>query len=120
MSEEPEKKSISDWWQSSDLRQVIVFGTFVVIAAVLHACLSGGRELMPLHVGTILGDVHVRSSPTSVSHLKLGGCEVECFESFVVVYIDSEKQPTWTGNYVKTIPWSKIEYMTLADPNSGR
>jgi hypothetical protein len=120
VSEELEKKSNGGSLLSSDLRHALVVGTFMVIAAVLHACISGGSaSATPLHVGTILGDVHVRSSPTSVSHHKLGGCRIECFESFVVVYIDKEKQPTWTGNYVKTIPWSKIEYITLADPNAG-
>lgn len=80
----------------------------------MHALISlGGSANKPICVGTVTGDVHVRTSPTSVSHLKLGGCRVECFESIVVVYIDKEKQPTWTGNYVKVIPWSKIDHMTL-------
>ena len=120
MSEELEKKSMVDLFLRSDLRHAVVLGTFLVIAAVLHACISSGNaSATPLHVGTILGDVSVRSSPTRVSHHKLGGCRIECFESFVVVYIDKEKQPTWTGNYVMTIPWSKIENLTLADPNAG-
>lgn len=97
-----------------DVRPVCILGGFIVVAAVIHALISlGGSPNQPIHVGTISGDVHVRTSPTSVSHLKLGGCRIECFESIVVVYIDKEKQPTWTGNYVKVIPWSKIEYMTL-------
>lgn len=94
---------------------VILLGAFMVVAAVAHALLAPSSR--PLQVGTIVGELHVREA-NGIAHLKCNDCRVECYESFVVVYIDREKQPTWTGNYIKTIPWSKIEHMTLADPNA--
>tara|TARA_R110002072_G_scaffold302710_2_gene487870 strand:+ start:506593 stop:506949 length:357 start_codon:yes stop_codon:yes gene_type:complete len=114
VAEIPEATPTTDSRPPWDVRTVCLLGTFIVVAAVLHAMISmDERSNQPLHVGTVSGDVHVRESPTRVSHQKFGGCQVECFESFVVVYVDKTKQPTWTGNYVKVIPWSKIEYMTL-------
>lgn len=97
-----------------DLRSVCVLGACLIIAAVLHARLPRSSSTsQPIHRGTVVGDVHVRESSTRVSHLKLGGCRAECYETFVVLYIDKSKQPTWTGNFIKVIPWTKIEHLTL-------
>ena len=97
-----------------DLRSVCVLGACLIIAAVLHARLQrSSSPSQPIHSGTVVGDVHVRESPTRVSHLKLGGCRAECYETFVILYIDKSKQPTWTGNFIKVVPWSKVEHLTL-------
>ena len=69
-------------------------------------------EPKPLRVGYVQGDLLLRE-PNGIAHSKCDGFKVECYESFVVVHVDREKQPTWTGDYVLTIPWSKIEHMTL-------
>ena len=98
-------------------KQSLILGAFIVVAAILHALLSAEHP-QPLHVGTVSGEIHVRRDANSVAHLKCSGFKIECHESFVVVYVDKEKEPTWTANFVKTIPWSKIEYLTLAPPVS--
>jgi hypothetical protein len=72
----------------------------------------------PLHVGYIQGDVLIREQ-NGIAHLKCDGFKVECYDSFVVIHVDRAKQPTWTGNYVLTIPWNKIEYMTLQPDRPG-
>jgi hypothetical protein len=69
-------------------------------------------EPRPLRVGYIQGDLLIREA-NGIAHSKCDGFRVECYETFVVVHVDRTKQPTWTGNYVLTIPWSKIEHMTL-------
>jgi hypothetical protein len=69
-------------------------------------------------VGYIQGDL-LKREQNGISHSKCDGFKVECYESFVVVYVDSAKQPTWTGNYVLTIPWNKIEHMTLQPARAG-
>lgn len=97
-------------------KQSLLLGAFILVAAISHALLSVDRP-QPLHVGIVQGDIQVKRA-NGISHLKCNGFKVECYESFVVVYVDREKVPTWTGNFVKTIPWSKIEYMTLAPPDS--
>jgi hypothetical protein len=75
-------------------------------------------EPKPLRVGYIQGDLLIRE-PEGIAHSKCNGFKVECYESFVVVHVDSKKQPTWTGDYVLTIPWSKIEHMTLQPDKPG-
>jgi predicted Ser/Thr protein kinase len=75
-------------------------------------------EPKPLRVGYIQGDLLIRE-PNGIAHSKCDGFKVECYESFVVVHVDSKKQPTWTGDYVLTIPWSKIEHMTLQPIKPG-
>ncbi|MFK7737074.1 MAG: hypothetical protein AB8B50_13645 [Pirellulaceae bacterium] len=98
-------------------KQSVVLGAFIVVAAISHAILSA-KPPQPLLVGTVSGDIHVRQDANSVAHLKCNGFKIECHESFVVIYVDKEKEPTWTANFVKTIPWSKIEYLTLTPPAS--
>lgn len=114
MADTPETMPTAEARPRQDLRSVCVLGACLIIAAVLHAWLprSSGTS-QPIHIGTVVGDVHVRERPTRVSHLKLGGCRAECYETFVILYIDKSKQPTWTGNYVKVVPWSKVEHLTL-------
>lgn len=99
-------------------KQSLILGAFILVAAISHALLGAERP-QPLHVGVVSGDIEVRRDPTSVVHLKCDGCKIECYESFVMVYVDKEKAPTWNANFVKTIPWSKIEYLTLAPPELG-
>jgi serine/threonine protein kinase len=82
----------------------------ILIGLTLHP--RQQPELKPLQVGYIQGDLLVRER-NEISHEKCDGFKAECYESFVVVYVDSVKQPTWSGNYVLTIPWNKIEHMTL-------
>ena len=38
---------------------------------------------------------------------------MELYDTFVLVYIDKQKAPTWTDNYVLPISWRQIESMTL-------
>jgi hypothetical protein len=47
-------------------------------------------------------------------HHKCNVFKIECCESFVAVYVEKEKEPTWTCNVVITFPWSKNEHLTMA------
>jgi hypothetical protein len=82
----------------------------ILIGFVLHP--QQQAELKPLRVGYIHGDLLIREQ-NGIAVSKCDGFKVECYESLVVVHVDRAKQPTWTGNYVLTIPWNKIEHMTL-------
>lgn len=99
------------------LKSTVIFGLFIIVAAVAHAMITSrvSTTVGPLHVGVVVGDVLVREQG-SVAHHKCNGCRIECYDSFVVVYIDRIKVPSWTGDYVLMYPWSKIEHLTLADP----
>lgn len=94
----------------------------IVLGFALHATIPlivVPLHHSPLYAGYIQGEVWVRESPSSVAHEKCNGFRVECYESFVVIYVDCKKEPTWTGDYVLTIPWHKIENMTLMPPGCG-
>jgi hypothetical protein len=84
---------------------------FILVAAMAHAFVSKSRPT-PIHTGYVQGEVWVREA-NGIAHEKCNGFKVECYDSVVVVYIDKKKEPTWTGNYVKVIPWSKIELLNL-------
>lgn len=97
-----------------DRHPIRILTASILVASVLHAWISlGGGSHQPIHTGSVVGEVHVRESPTRVAHMKLGGCQAECYEAFVILYVDRSKQPTWTDDVVKVIPWSKIEHLTL-------
>lgn len=100
------------------LQNTIILGIFIVAAAVSHAAISSRTVVTPkpLHVGTVVGEIHTNEREGVISHHQCDGCRIECYESFVVVYVDRSKVPSWTGNYVLTYPWSKIVHLTLADP----
>ena len=100
------------------LRNTITLGVFIVAAAVSHAAISSRTVATskPLYVGTVFGEIHISEREGVISHHKCDGCRIECYESFVVVYVDRTKVPNWTGNYVLPSPWSKIAHLTLADP----
>jgi hypothetical protein len=94
----------------------------ILLGAILHAGIPlviGPRPQAPLHVGYVAGDIMVREGPNSTAKEQCNGCRVECYETFVLVYINRQKVPTWTDNYVLSIPWSKIEYMSLMPPGSS-
>jgi hypothetical protein len=97
-------------------KQVVILGLFVLLAALVHAGLSGtllAPSPRPVRVGVVSGEILERQ-PVGVAHLKCDGFKVECYESFVVVHVDRAREPTWTGNYLLTIPWSQIEHLSLA------
>jgi len=104
-------------------RSAAVLGVFILIAALAHVGLRSvlprsGPTLprsgpKPLHVGYVQGDIIYRMDPNRTSRYKVNGCKVECYENLVVVYVDKAKEPTWTDNYVLTIPWPQVESMTL-------
>lgn len=90
---------------------MIAIGACLVIAAILHALISSGYH-GPIKTGYAQGEI-LRMDHNEISHLKCNGCKVECYDSFIVVYIDREKEPSWTDNYLLTIPWDKVEHLTL-------
>ena len=89
----------------------IILGLLILVAAIAHALMSTDRPV-PIQKGRIVGEVW-KQEANGVAHLKCNGFKVECYESLVVIHVDKTKEPTWTGNYVLTIPWEKIEYLTL-------
>ena len=97
-------------------RSATVLGVFILIAALTHVGVSSVLPRAgpkPLHVGYVEGDITYRINPTTTGHHKVNGCKVECYENFVVVYVDKAKEPTWHDNYVLTIPWRNVESMLL-------
>jgi hypothetical protein len=97
-------------------RAAAVLGVFILIAALAHVGLTSDLPRAgpkPLHVGYVQGDIVYRIDPTKTSLYKVNGCKVECYENLVVIYVDKAKEPTWTNNYVLTIPWRQVESMTL-------
>ena len=89
----------------------VIVGAFILVAAMAHAILYPSHPV-PIQTGHVQGEI-LKQEPQGIAHLKCNGFKVECYESFVVVHIDKEKEPTWTDNYILTIPWSKIEHLTL-------
>jgi hypothetical protein len=92
-----------------------------VVAAMLGALVVGAAWFLtalaqpaprPIREGFGVGAISVREKDYT-TELKCNGCKVECFDRFVVVHVDKSKEPTWTDNYIKVIPWEKIESMTL-------
>ena len=101
--------------QQFALLNSVILGVFIVAAAAAHALLSSrtAAVALPLHVDTVVGEIQVRVQG-GIAHHKCDGFKIECYESFVVIYVDKDKEPSWTGNYVLTYPWSKIEHLTMA------
>jgi hypothetical protein len=66
----------------------------------------------PIKTGYVQSDV-LKKADNGIETLKCNGFKVECYDSFVVIHVDKAKEPTWTGNYLLVIPWSKIENLTL-------
>ncbi len=97
----------------------------VLVCALVCLLLGGGigygfrspGASKPLHVGYVQGDIQLREA-NGIATEKCNGFKVECYDTFVVIYVDRKKEPTWTDNYVLTIPWSKIESLTL-QPAAG-
>jgi hypothetical protein len=115
MSDTNSTQSASRSPQSLALTNTVILGIFIVVAAASHALLSSRvvATTPPLHADTVVGEILVREQG-GVAHHKCNGFKIECYESFVVIYVDKEKEPSWTGNYVLTYPWSKIEHLTMA------
>ena len=101
----------------------IIIGVCIMAAAVVHAalCRTGAtasepgytvERPTPIKTGYVQGQIWKRESD-GVAHLKCHGFKVECYDSIVIVYVDRQKEPTWSANIVLTIPWDKIEYLTL-------
>ena len=120
MSDTNSTQSASRSPQQFALMNTVILGIFIVAASASHALLSSRTAAVevPVRVDTVVGEIHVREQG-GVAHLKCNGFRVECYESFVVVYVDKEKEPSWTGNYVLTYPWSKIEHLTMAGRNAN-
>jgi hypothetical protein len=96
-------------------RQALIIGLCVLVAAAGHTAVTAfvpEPKPRPLSEGYGVGSMAVREKD-AVAELKFNGCKVECYDQFVVVHIDKAREPTWTGNYIKVIPWEKIEHMTL-------
>jgi len=94
----------------------VIVGVFVLLAAGLHAGMSAfwpPPRPRPLHTGRVSGDITYRINATTTSVHKVGGCRAELYDTFVLVYIDKQKAPTWTDYYVLPIPWRQIENITL-------
>lgn len=89
----------------------IIIGISLLVSSISHALLSTSSP-KPLHTGYVQGEIYKEES-NGIAHLKCDGFKVECYETFVLVFVDKEKEPTWTDNYVLTLPWSKIQHMTL-------
>ncbi len=105
----------------SGLANTVILGIFIVLAAASHSLLSSSiaATVPPLHVDTVIGEIHVREQGGVVHH-KCNGFRIECHESFVVIYVDKQKEPTWTTNVVLIYPWSRIEHLTMAGRTSDR
>ncbi|MBX6313055.1 MAG: hypothetical protein IRY99_09100 [Isosphaeraceae bacterium] len=99
----------------------------IIIAALLGAVSVGTIWLMtalasksaprPIREGYGVGSMTIQEKDY-FTEPKCNGCKVECFDRFVVVYIDKSKEPTWADSYIKVIPWEKVESMTLLPPES--
>jgi hypothetical protein len=89
----------------------IVLGIFVLVAAIGHALLVRPTP-RALVSGYVQGDVW-KQEGNGIAKLKCNGFKVELYEAFVVIHVDKSKEPTWTGDYVLTIPWNKIENLTM-------
>ena len=97
-------------------KSAAVLGGFVLAASLLHVGLSAiwpRPEARPLHAGYVQGDIVYRVNATATGTHKADGLRVECYDAFVLVYVDKQKQPTWTDNYVLAIPWHQVESLTL-------
>ncbi|MEP3478464.1 MAG: hypothetical protein ABJZ55_04395 [Fuerstiella sp.] len=99
------------------LRHTIILGTFIVVAAVLHARLHSqpDPDSQPRYEGIVVGQILVKEQ-SSVAHHKCNGFKIECYDAFVIVHVDKTKEPSWTGDYVLTFPWSKIEHLVMSNP----
>ncbi len=98
-------------------KQALVLGVCLIVAAIGHSVAStllAGRSPLAVREGYATSSLHVQEIE-GISELKCKGCKVECFDRFVVVYVDRAREPTWTGNYILVIPWDKIKspHLTL-------
>lgn len=86
----------------------------MVLAALGHAVLvrSAPRVHTSLLSGYVQGEVWKRENG-GIAKLRCNGFRAELHETFVAIHVDKDKEPTWTDNYVVTIPWSKVERLTL-------
>ncbi len=89
----------------------IILGVFILVATFCHALLVK-PAWKPLASGYIQGEVW-KQEPGGIAKLKCNGFKAELYDSFVVIHVDKSKEPTWTGNYVLTLPWNKIEQLTM-------
>jgi hypothetical protein len=98
------------------VRSAVILGGLVLAAAALHAGLSAAwprASAWPLHAGYVQGDIIYRINPTTTGAHKADGFRVECYDEFILVYVDKRAQPTWTDDYVLAIPWDRVESLTL-------
>jgi hypothetical protein len=97
-------------------RSSVIIGAFVVLAAVVHAGVLAVQPKpapRPLHTGRVSGEITYRIDATTTGQNKVDGCRAELYDAFILVYIDKQKAPTWTDNYVLAIPWRQVEHLTL-------
>jgi hypothetical protein len=83
-----------------------------LVNAFASTIVSPDHNLKPIVTGYGVGSISVREKDYT-TELKCDGCKVECFDRFVVITIDRTKEPTWTDNFTKVIPWDKIDSITL-------
>ena len=89
----------------------VVLGFFILISSVCHALLVKPTPT-PLTTGYIQGEVW-KQERDGIAKLKCNGFKAELYGSFVIIHVDRTKEPTWTDNYVLTIPWDKLEQLTM-------
>jgi hypothetical protein len=95
-------------------RSAVIIGVFVLLAVVVHAGVTALQpKPRPLHTARVSGAITYRIDANTTSQHKADGCRVELYDTFVLVYIDKQKAPTWTDNYVLAIPCRQIENLTL-------
>ncbi|MBW3542314.1 MAG: hypothetical protein KY476_18765 [Planctomycetes bacterium] len=96
-----------------------IIAAAIVVAAALFTVLPlvMPASAAPLHVGHIQGEL-LRREGTATAHLKCDGFRVELYDTFILVFVDKSKEPTWTDNYVLPIPWEQVEHMSLMPPGA--
>jgi hypothetical protein len=118
-----------DKWELTNMnnRSTIGFGICVVLSALGHGrhgllvkLSSTAIRPLPLVSGYIQGEVWKREDGGGIAKLRCNGFHAEFYETFVAIHVDKSKEPTWTDNYVVTIPWSKVEHLTLLPPGKQR
>lgn len=89
----------------------IILGVFILISTLCHALLVRPNP-KPLASGHIQSEVW-KQETDGIAKLKCNGFQADLYDTFVVIHVDKSKEPTWTDNYVLTVPWNKIERLTM-------
>lgn len=91
----------------------IILGSFLLVAIICHALLTKHND-KPRVIGFIQGEVW-KHEGNGIAKLKCNGFKAELYDNFVLIHVDKSKKPSWTVNHTITLPWNKIEYLTLAE-----